>query len=207
MTRNVYEQLKAAGYLDHLASYALSENTIIGFATPAFLEKLKGDTRFANGMYYGYHRDVGTHLKDFRSHTGALGPGSLQVVIDTQTLAIYSDVDKFSPYSDLVGVFGHVFGELVPHAFRKLFGKKRAKPASLLGPSIFSSDELAAVIRDTIPMLPEGHRNAVVAGVTPDGVHAVARVQFQQERWTILAAVTQAWTGETTVGASVLLSW
>lgn len=211
MTRDVFPQLQAAGYVDLLTpDYTLlpapPKQRLIGFATPEFLTRLRHDTRFKNGDFYGLHRDVGENLQDYRSHTGVLGPGSVQIVIDTTTLAVYADTDKFSPYSDLVGIFGHVFGELLPNWFRKR--KRQARPLSAMGagPSIFGPDQLAKIVREAVPTLPEGHTSAVVAGVTQEGVRVVAQIKLQ-EHWQITAAATHSWTGETTVGAQVLLSW
>lgn len=87
--------------------------------TDAGLTRLQQDDRFASGILHGLHADVGEDRADFRSHTGALGKGSLQIVVDKQTGRAYADVDRFSPYSDVVGFLGHAFGEVIPGWFRK----------------------------------------------------------------------------------------
>lgn len=121
----VFWRLAEAGYANLLESYAVNGETMLGKATPAFLDKLRADERFACGIFYGLHRDVGEHLEDYRSHYNALGDGSVQIVIDTRTLAVYADVDQFSPYTDVVNIIGHLFGEVVPHALGRLFRRKK----------------------------------------------------------------------------------
>jgi hypothetical protein len=84
--------------------------------------RLAQDPRFASGVLYAMHTDVGEHLEDYRSFTGALGKGSLQIVVDRQTGRAYADVDRFSPYGDVVGFLGHAFGEVIPNWFKKAKG-------------------------------------------------------------------------------------
>jgi hypothetical protein len=76
---------------------------------------------FAHGILYGFHTDVGRNLTDFRSYTGTFGNGSLQIVMDWNTGYFYSDVDRFNPYQDVINAFGHLFGEVLPHLFRRIF--------------------------------------------------------------------------------------
>ena len=71
------------------------------------LSHLRADDRFKEGLFYGLHRDVGHALTDFRSFRGALGEGSLQIVIDKETGRFYADVDKWNPYADVVNFIGH----------------------------------------------------------------------------------------------------
>jgi hypothetical protein len=41
--------------------------------------------------------------------------------MDRYTGHFYADVDRFNPYQDVVNAFGHVFGEVLPHLFRRIF--------------------------------------------------------------------------------------
>jgi hypothetical protein len=127
----VLRQLQRSGYFPACFNrYSLSADgkTLIGNVDITLIGLLKDDAHFANGNFYGYHRDLGADLIDFRSHTGSLGDGSLQGVIEQTTGDCYWDVDQFSPYADLVGVFGHLFGEVMPHSirsgWRKVFRRK-----------------------------------------------------------------------------------
>lgn len=123
MTPDVFAQLQDAGYAQLLTAWSLNGDTLVGTATPAFLARLRADDRFANGVFYGLHRDVGTDLADFRSYNGVLGPGSVQIVIDTNTLAVYADCDRFNPYEDVVRFLGHT-GEVLGDGIRRLFRRK-----------------------------------------------------------------------------------
>lgn len=119
--REVVLQLTEAGYLKDFISYSESQGeTLMGLVRLDVIDKLKADPRFANGVFYGLHRSIGNDLIDFRSHTGELGIGSLQLVIDKKTGACYADLDHWSPYGDMVGFVGHT-GEVVGHFFRRLF--------------------------------------------------------------------------------------
>ena len=119
--QEVVHQLSAAGYLKDFVSYSQSQGeTLMGIVRLDVIDKLKADPRFANGVFYGLHRSIGNDLIDFRSHTGELGTGSLQLVIDKKTGACYADIDHFSPYADVVGFVGHS-GEVVRHFFRRIF--------------------------------------------------------------------------------------
>jgi len=112
-------QLSEAGYITDFKHYAENGETLLGIVDLAMIERLKADPRFAHGVFYGLHRDVGEDLIDFRSHTGVLGQGSLQLVIDKKTGQCYCDVDRHSPYSDAVGIVGHLFGEVLPGLFKR----------------------------------------------------------------------------------------
>jgi hypothetical protein len=114
----VLEQLQQAGLLSRVTDVRLDPFSVRFVASLPLLAMLDADARFAKGILYGLHRDVGHHLIDYRSHTGVLGKGSLQVVVDTSTYESYADVDSFSPYTDLVGIVGHT-GEVIKGWFRK----------------------------------------------------------------------------------------
>lgn len=107
-------------------SYSENGKTLLGTVrVPETIERLKTDRRFACGIFYGLHRDVGEDLIDFRSFNGELGRGSLQLVIDKRTGACYADIDAHNPYQDVVRIVGH-FGELVGHWWKRTFTRKDA---------------------------------------------------------------------------------
>jgi len=72
-----------------------------------------------------HKKDVGGGpYTDYRSIMGVFGkgfPGSLQIVINNNTLQAYADVDRFNPYQDLRGFFGHAFIELIPPKVKGFF--------------------------------------------------------------------------------------
>lgn len=121
-----HRQLEAAGCLPFLRDVLVSQFTVAAIAQLALVAKLRADTRFMSGIFFGLHRDVGDDLMDFRSFRGALGKGSLQIVLDKKTGRLYADVDRYSAYQDVVNVIGHLFGEVVPHWARRYwpFGKR-----------------------------------------------------------------------------------
>lgn len=115
----VVMQLARGGCLDCCDRYEEVGATVRGVVRLDLIAQLQADRRFACGPFHLMHADVGEPRTEFRSHTGELGDGSLQIVINTQTGDFYADVDKFSPYSDLVGVVGHFFGEVMGPWFRR----------------------------------------------------------------------------------------
>jgi hypothetical protein len=120
-----FRQLEQAGYRPYLTACSANGTTLFGTLDVNAIERLTTDPRFANGVFYGYHRDVGGDLTDFRSYRGAFGRGSLQLVVDRQTGQFYADIDKFNVYQDVVGFIGHAFGEVVPHWFKKWWRKNK----------------------------------------------------------------------------------
>lgn len=125
----VEKQLERGGYLDQLYEYQVSPDGkfLKGKTRPDLSYQLALDPCFANGVLYGLHTDdfdPGSNLTEFRSHTGALGRGSLQIVFERKTGTIYADVDRFSPYSDVVGFLGHS-GEVIGGFFKKLFRRRK----------------------------------------------------------------------------------
>jgi YD repeat-containing protein len=117
---NVDWQLWNSGYWDYIIDIQWTGKGYRGTMDPAVFDWLKNDPNFANGWLYGFHRDVGDNLADFRSYTGTFGDGSLQIVMDRYTGNFWIDVDRFNPYQDVVNFFGHTFVEVLPHLFRKL---------------------------------------------------------------------------------------
>jgi hypothetical protein len=100
-------QLERAGYLRYLTVRSASEKVVTGTMALTVVAKLAADERFAQGVLYGLHRDVGNSLTDFRSYRGAFGKGSLQIVIDVCSGECYADVDGWNPYEDVVSWVGH----------------------------------------------------------------------------------------------------
>lgn len=119
-SQDVLQQITDAGYLEYFQSYVEvpARRAVIGFVKPGVVAKLKLDDRFCSGPWHLLHADVGEPRCEFRSHTGKLGKGSVQWVINTETGACYCDIDRFSPYSDLVGLVGHA-GEVVGGWFKR----------------------------------------------------------------------------------------
>jgi hypothetical protein len=111
-------QLHVAGYLSACVSREPAETGLRGVMDHTALPRLHADTRFACGLFYGLHRDVGQDLCDFRADRGTFGKGSLQIVLDKQTGNFWCDVDAWSPYTDVVNVIGHMFGEVIPGWWR-----------------------------------------------------------------------------------------
>ena len=103
----VERQLEAAGYLDLIWSRTVVNGCLRANCTPTLHHVLRSDDRFKEGIGHLLHADVGKHRVDFRSHRGEFGKGSLQIVIDRKTGALYADVDAHSPYDDVVGFVAH----------------------------------------------------------------------------------------------------
>jgi hypothetical protein len=78
----------------------------------AFLEGQvdTGDTGiFRKGRLHNGHKDVGPARIDYRSFRGALGSGSMQIVVSTTTGAVFIDMDQFNPYEDIASFIGHAW--------------------------------------------------------------------------------------------------
>lgn len=127
-TTDILAQLERAGLVPFIVDVDPSNgesSSISGRLRCDVVPVLDTDPRFASGVLYQLHKDVGGHLTEFRSHTGALGWGSLQIVIDKRTGRFHADLDEFNPYQDLVNFGGHSFKEVIPYLFRKLFRRAR----------------------------------------------------------------------------------
>lgn len=124
VNEKIRAQLAKASLLPYVSDAEDKGHGVVGFVNLAVLPLLRSDPRFAEGVFYGLHQDVGHHLTDFRSYNGALGSGSLQLVIDQATGRFWADIDKHNPYQDVVRFMGHAFVEVVPGWLRKLFGRK-----------------------------------------------------------------------------------
>lgn len=115
----VFWQIADAGYAERLLHFSVTGDHMAGIVDSTLIASLEHDERFANGLFYGLHTDVGSNLVDFRSYNGVIGPGSLQIVIDRKTGAFYADVDRFNPYEDVVRFLGHT-GEVLAGLFRRV---------------------------------------------------------------------------------------
>lgn len=112
-------QLYQAGYSPYVMSIEVVENHVTGRMDLGVIDQLTGDPRFANGVLYSLHRNVGEDLRDFRSYRGSFGKGSLQIVLDVKTGAFYADVDQWNPYADLIGFVMHGFVEVLPMPWKR----------------------------------------------------------------------------------------
>jgi hypothetical protein len=72
-------------------------------------------------------------------------------------------------------------------------------------PSMFSQAQLDAIVKQTLPEIPAGHKEAIVGGVDEHGVQVVASLTFKQE-WTVEAAYQHEWAGDDKIGAKVMWS-
>ena len=90
---------------------------------PALLAFLEGHVDdgsrgiFRKGRLHNSHKDVGPARVDYRSFRGALGSGSMQIVISTTTRVVFIDMDRFNPYEDLASFIGHAW-EVARNRFR-----------------------------------------------------------------------------------------
>jgi hypothetical protein len=50
------------------------------------------------------------------------GVSVFPVVVDTNTLKAYADIDRYNPYQDVANFLGHWFLEVVPWLAKRLFG-------------------------------------------------------------------------------------
>lgn len=115
----VGRQLLLAGAAPYLARIEFQGETVRAIAVPGLVAVLRANDRFIEGLLHGLHGDVGPNRTDFRSIRGSFGKGSLQIVLDPLTGVFYADVDRFSPYDDVVGFVGHA-GEVIRGWWRRL---------------------------------------------------------------------------------------
>lgn len=108
----VGQQLMLAGVLGYLYDVELDGERIRAKADATIVKRLRNDARFLSGHLHGLHADVGPDRMDFRSIRGRFGKGSLQIVYDPTTTNFYADVDRASPYDDVVGFVWHA-GEVL----------------------------------------------------------------------------------------------
>ena len=72
--------------------------------------------------------------------------------------------------------------------------------------AVFSPEQLAKAISDTMPLVPSGHTNAIIGTVDATGAQFVITAKLS-EGWTISGLARHDWAGENQVGASVVYSW
>lgn len=117
--------IEAFGVLPFLTNFTFRARGYTADATdlPALIAFLEGhvdngDTGiFRKGCLHNRHKDVGPARLDYRSFRGALGRGSMQIVVSTTTGAVFIDMDRFNPYEDLASFIGHSW-EVIRNRFR-----------------------------------------------------------------------------------------
>jgi hypothetical protein len=124
-------QLRRSGYAVFLQHVYCDEACVRGTIKPELLgvleRRLREDCDHGTcGGLHGLHKDVGRNRFEWRSHRGTYGDGSLQIVIGRDTGRVYADIDRFSPYDDLVGFAGHS-GEVIGPKLKAL-GKTLSAP-------------------------------------------------------------------------------
>ncbi|MEK6288106.1 MAG: hypothetical protein AABO57_20495, partial [Acidobacteriota bacterium] len=84
-----------------------------------------GGGSFGSAFHVGELQRLGDTgpFSDFRSFTGSSGLGKRSLQVTFGTLFAYLDTDKFNYRQDLVGFFGHTFGEVLPHLVKKIIKK------------------------------------------------------------------------------------
>jgi RHS repeat-associated protein len=114
------------GLADHITGFEYNSktHTFKLFPKKSLPDFLRNSKYFAGpGIAFEHFRDVGFPAIDFRSYTGQLGRYSLQIVYNPNRLLetpAYADFDRFNPYQDIPGFFGHIFGESLWHKLQKV---------------------------------------------------------------------------------------
>lgn len=119
----ILSQFQKAGVLPYVVTFdphGGEDSSINGFLNVEAVAVLDQDPRFARGPLHALHADVGEPRTEFRAHPGEVGDGSLQIVINTETGRFYADIDRFSPYTDVVNSAGHAFAEVLPNWLKKI---------------------------------------------------------------------------------------
>jgi hypothetical protein len=75
--------------------------------------------------------------------------------------------------------------------------------------TVFSQDQLNAIVKETIPSnLPDGHAHAIVGTVDQDGAQVVAGFTLgANQEWQVDGVFRHTWSGDNAVGAQVIYSW
>ncbi len=75
--------------------------------------------------------------------------------------------------------------------------------------TIFSQEALNNIVKTSLVNLPEEHKNAIVGTVDATGAQVV--VGFSKDvtygTWTASGAFRHDWSGDNSVGTSLMLSW
>lgn len=104
----VIVQLARAGYL---ATDFKRDGPAVRLTLDGTLrERLDVDARFLHDPIFkaNHVRDVGTPARGYRALRGTFGPGTVQVVVNSETGAAYADIDSWNPAEDVVGAVGHL---------------------------------------------------------------------------------------------------
>jgi hypothetical protein len=109
--------IEAFGVLPFLKNFTFRARGFNAYAPdlPALLAFLNshvdsgGAGIFRKGRLHNGHKDVGPARIDYRSFRGALGKGSMQIVVSTTTGAVFIDMDEFNPYEDVASFIGHAW--------------------------------------------------------------------------------------------------
>lgn len=117
--------IEAFGVLPFLKNFTFRARGFDAYAPdiPALLAFLEGHVDnggtgiFRKGRLHNHHKDVGPARVDYRSFRGALGSGSMQIVVSTTTGVVFIDMDQFNPYEDLASFIGHSW-EVARNLFR-----------------------------------------------------------------------------------------
>lgn len=72
----------------------------------------------------------------------------------------------------------------------------------------FSPAQLKSIVETTLAVVPDGHTNAIVGGLDQHGAQVVASFKLgADDRWVASGVARHDWTGNNTVGASLVYSW
>lgn len=118
-------QILLAGLWNYLQDCEVSADSrsVDGIARPLLCDVLARDDRFLSGPLSALHPEIGSPRCDYRSLQGKFGPGSLQVVVNPETLRCHLDIDRYNPYHDLVRWIGHT-GEVAGNWFRRMVRRR-----------------------------------------------------------------------------------
>ena len=74
--------------------------------------------------------------------------------------------------------------------------------------TLFSQDQLATAVAAALPLVPDGHTNAVIGIVDAKGVQVIVTMKLgDHDRWQATGYGRHEWTGDNQVGASLVYSW
>jgi hypothetical protein len=121
---DVLDQLHAADLMRFFPTLYIGPQSVSGAVDLEIIPHLRHDARFLSGILHHLHPEVGGDRVEFRSIRGSFGAGSLQVVIGVDTERFHADIDRFSPYDDVVGFGGHAIVDVLPHWLKRIFGRK-----------------------------------------------------------------------------------
>lgn len=116
----VMSQVRRAGASPHLLNTNVREQSVYADVRDmaSLMAALAQNGNMQQGALHRLHEDIGQKRTEFRGFKNAFGEGSLQIVLGLDTNRFYADVDKFSPYEDVVGIVGHSV-EVIAHFFKK----------------------------------------------------------------------------------------